>query len=417
MRRLLIVFAVAGCSHPSTPALSYWSAIKPIADTKCVGCHSDGNIAPFTLTSFADFKSHTDKVHVAITNHVMPPWPPASGCTDYRANRSLSDAEQKTILDWIAQGAVEGNPKDYKPSSLRAQGLSRVDATVGMAAPYTPTNAPDEYRCFLLDWNESTTRYVSGFRARPGNAAIVHHVIAFLAAPADVASYQQLDAADPAPGWLCFGGPGGSARAAWLGGWAPGSPGADFPSGTGIQVQPGSKVVLQVHYNLANNNGQPDTTAVDFKLDDSVTKQGVIQPWANPQWIQQHTMTIPAGAADQEFDWTLDPSPYWGLITQNVIANAQPVTMWSASLHMHTRGRRAELDILRADGSKECMLKIDRWDFHWQGSYDFMTPKTFAPGDRLYLECHFDNSDSTVARNWGEGTSDEMCLGGFYVTQ
>ena len=39
------------------------------------------------------------------------------------------------------------------------------------------------------------------------------------------------------------------------------------------------------------------------------------------------------------------------------------------------------------------------------------------PGDQLYLECHFDNSDSTMARNWGEGTADEMCLGGFYVTQ
>jgi hypothetical protein len=128
-------------------------------------------------------------------------------------------------------------------------------------------------------------------------------------------------------------------------------------------------------------------------------------------------MTIPAGAADQMINWTLAPGAFWGYITNNVIPSSVPVTMYSASLHMHTRGRRAELDIVHADGTKECMLDIGRWDFHWQGSYAFQQPKTFAPGDSLYLECHFDNSDSTIDRNWGEGTDDEMCLGGFYVTQ
>jgi copper type II ascorbate-dependent monooxygenase-like protein len=420
MRRLFIimVIAVAGCgSHASSPgALSYWSAIKPIADAKCVGCHTENNIAPFTLVSFADFKSHTDKVRVAVANRVMPPWPPAKNCSDYLADRSLTDDEIKTITTWIDRGAVEGSPRDYKPSALTASGLSRVDRTVGMDAPYVPTLTPDEYRCFLLDWPETATKYVSGFRARAGNAGIVHHVIAFLAAPSDVATYQQLDAADPAPGWVCFGGPGGNARSAWLGGWAPGSLGSDFPVGTGIKVQPGSKVVLQVHYNLTNNNGNPDQTAVDFKLDDSVQKEGVIQPWADIKWIQNKTMVIPAGVADQQYDFTFDPSQYWSYVTNGVIPSSQPVTFWDASLHMHTRGRRAHLEIQHADGTKECMLDIARWDFHWQGAYGFKQPKTFAPGDKLYLECHFDNSDSTVARNWGEGTSDEMCLGGFYVT-
>ena len=40
--------------------------------------------------------------------------------------------------------------------------------------------------------------------------------------------------------------------------------------------------MLQVHYNLTNNNGQPDQTSIDFKLDDTVDKEALIQPWANP---------------------------------------------------------------------------------------------------------------------------------------
>ncbi|HEY2746625.1 MAG TPA: monooxygenase, partial [Polyangia bacterium] len=242
---------------------------------------------------------------------------------------------------------------------------------------------------------------------------------AYLAAAADVAAYQQLDDADPAPGYVCFGGPGGpndGASAQWLGAWAPGSLGDDFPAGTGLKIPAGSKVILQVHYNLTNNNGLPDQTSIDFKLDDTVEKEALIQPWTNPDWVQNHSMVIPAGVSDQMYNWTFAPGAYWSYITNNILPSSVPLTMYSGMLHMHTRGRTAKLAIIHADGTQECMLDIPKWDFHWQGSYGFSTPKTFMPGDSLYLECHFDNSDSTTARNWGEGTDDEMCLGGFYVT-
>jgi hypothetical protein len=55
-------------------------------------------------------------------------------------------------------------------------------------------------------------------------------------------------------------------------------------------------------------------------------------------------------------------------------------------------------------------------------------PKTARPGDSLSLECHWDNSASNqpivngvrqapIDLNWGEGTNDEMCLGGFFITR
>jgi len=423
-RFVCALLLVAGCHSSAAPGstsseLTYWKSVKPIADAKCVACHTENNIAPFTLESFADFKAESDKVRVAVANRVMPPWPPGSGCADYNEDRSLSDDEIATITGWIDQGAKEGNPSDYNPVTPATGGLSRVDRTLSLAAPYTPTLAPDEYRCFVMDWPDATDKYITGFRASPGNAPIVHHVIAFLAQPKYVAAYQQLDDADPAPGYVCFGGPGGpngGAGTHWLGAWAPGSRGDDFPTGTGIKVPAGSKVILQVHYNLTNNNGLPDQTSIDFKLDDSVQKEALIQPWTNIDWVQNHTMVIPAGNADQMYSWTFAPAAYWGYITSNIIPSGATVTMWSAGLHMHTRGRHAELSIIHPDGSKECMLQIPKWDFHWQGAYAFTQPKTFAAGDQLYLECHFDNSDSTMARNWGEGTADEMCLGSFYVT-
>jgi copper type II ascorbate-dependent monooxygenase-like protein len=105
-----------------------------------------------------------------------------------------------------------------------------------------------------------------------------------------------------------------------------------------------------------------------------------------------------------------------------------PLIVYSAGLHMHQLGTHGSLRIDRADGTSECMLDIPQWNFHWQGSYTFAQPKTLNPGDKLSVECHWDNSAENQPVvggvkmppqdvTWGEGTFDEMCLGTFYITQ
>ena len=59
-------------------------------------------------------------------------------------------------------------------------------------------------------------------------------------------------------------------------------------------MEPGSKIALQVHYNSLNAGAQEDQTSIDFKIDDTVEKEGKIQPWTNPQWISGKAMSIPA---------------------------------------------------------------------------------------------------------------------------
>ena len=357
----------------------------------------------------------------------MPPWPPSATCAEYTESRALTAEEKQKVLAWIDDGMPEGSAAEYSAPAGGPPGLSRVDRTVQMPGAYTPQKLPDDYRCFVVDWPETTTKFVSGFRARPGNAALVHHVIAYLATPDQVARFEKLDADEPGLGYTCFGGPGGG-QAPWIAGWAPGNPGSDFPSGTGIRVEPGSKIVLQVHYNAghsADHGGgghgatalAPDLTAMDFKLDDKVEREALIQPWADLRWVNERTMHIPAGAADVVHRFAFDPTLVMDRLSRGTIPSGTPFTIWSANLHMHTYGRSARLAIARADKSETCLLDIPKWDFHWQGSYGFSEPKTFRPGDQLVVECHFDNSGSTIDRNWGEGTDDEMCLGGVYITR
>lgn len=402
-------------TKPTPQSATYYRDVKSIVDEKCVKCHTAGGIAPFSLSTFADVSRVKDAIGPAISVGIMPPWPPSKDCGQYADDRSLSEAQIATINAWIGADGPEGDPSEAPPPVELKSGLSRVDLTLALAEAYTPKLSPDEYRCFLVDWPAQETTYVTGFGVTPGTPAIVHHVIAFLATPDKVATYKALDDAEAGPGYTCFGGPGGG-NLAWIGGWAPGSLGADFPAGTGIEVAPGSKVVVQIHYNTLTSPPSADLTKIALKTDASVEKKAAVLPWANPAWVTAKAMNIPAHSTDTEHSWAFDPTPFLSKITKDVLADNKPFTIYSAGLHMHTRGTSAVTSITRAGGAKECLLDIERWNFHWQGAYSLMQPKQVNPGDQISLECHWANTDAMDV-NWGEGTGDEMCLGTYYVTQ
>jgi hypothetical protein len=424
LRALLLVPLAAACaSDPMGPVdpngPTFERDVRPLAEVKCQGCHTEGGIAPFALKSYDDFVAHKDEIKIAVANRIMPPWLAKPGCTDYVGDRSLSDDQIAKITGWVTAGAPRGDVAQYAPLQVApAPALSRVDLSLKSSVAYTPQLIPDDYRCFLVDWTPTTTKYVSGFRANPDQKSIVHHVIAFLIPPSEAAMYQKLDDDEAGPGYTCFGGPGGGGRnALWLGSWAPGGLGNDYAPGTGIQVEPGSKVAIQVHYNTKTAMPVPDQTSVDFRIEDTVQKRSVNMPWTNWQWITGNGMRIPAGQADVMHSFSFDITSVLSIATSGVFQSNQPVTLYGVGFHQHTRGKSGKVEIARAGGTRECMVDIPRWDFNWQGSYGFAAPKVFNPGDKIDLECHWNNADSTIDRTWGEGTDDEMCLTGFYITQ
>jgi len=425
---LLMSAALVACdkepdSTPKPVPVSWHANVGPLVEQKCGGCHVEGGIAPFALETYAQAHAWRDAVKAAVTSRHMPPWSPSNECAQYVEDRSLTEEQVALLTGWVDAGAPEGNPSDAPPVPRPLTvGLSRVDATLKMPTAYTPQKNPDDYRCFVLDWPYADLRYVTGFRANPGNVGIVHHVIAFLAEPQQVAAAQALDDQEPGPGYTCFGGAGlNSGRTAWLGSWAPGSGGSDYPAGTGLRVAPGSKVILQVHYNTghAGHGGSvgADETSVSFKVDSTVDKVAFVQPWANPNWFRG-MMPIPAGHADVAHGFALDPTTVADQLTGGAFQKDKPLTVHTVALHMHTLGTRTKMEIQRRSGARECLLDIPRWDFHWQGAYTLRQPKVVNPGDSIGIECHWDNSaPGAVNVNWGEGTGDEMCLGLYYMTQ
>lgn len=423
----LAVIGAAGCTteaeNPPSAGPTYYGELKALVDERCVGCHSEGGIAPFSLATYDDVVENAAAVRAAVESGSMPPWLAEDGCNDYVNDRSLTDLEKTSLIDWIDRGAPAGAPDtdDSEDDGHSAAGLSRVDRTLTMPTEYTPQLQPDDYRCFLVDWPGDDTEFVTGFRANPGNPAIVHHVIAFLIPPGSVEKYQALDEEEEGPGYTCFGGAGGGLDldTSFIGSWAPGAEGGDFPSGTGIRVEPGSKIALQVHYNTLNGGDVPDRSSIDLKVDETVDKEASWQFFTSLAWVVGDGMDIPPMSQDVEHAYSVDPTAF--------VSKGKPFLIHSVGLHMHTFGQTARLSIERAreegesgratsaDGDEECLLSIPEWNFHWQLSYRLEQPVEVRPGDRLSIDCTWDNPTKDTIR-WGEGTGDEMCLGLVYIT-
>ena len=85
---------------------------------------------------------------------------------------------------------------------------------------------------------------------------------------------------------------------------------------------------------------------------------------------------------------------------------------------MHLLGRKIKVEVKDLDGTVRPMIKIDDWDFNWQGFYTFAEPVKLPAFSTVWLTANYDNSANNPrnpnnplkAVRWGEGTDDEMAL-------
>ena len=391
---------------PATEPRTFYRDVQPILQEKCNRCHEPGGVGPFPLTTYEDAYAQRELVRASVVNRTMPPFLAASCCTPYFQDFSLTDAEIAIVAGWVDQGAPGGDPAEAPPERPPIGGLSRVDVTVGMREAYTPSpreGTTDDTRCFVADWPYEEAKYVTGLSPVPGARDVVHHLIVAAVGPSSVAEVEARDGADGRPGFDCSGGFG---DLDWrdvrpLGGSLLGG---DFPRGIGARVEPGSKILINIHYSTARARST-DQTQVEMRIDDEATEAKTI-PLANPAWMMGDAMGIEAGDPDAVFFFKLEPDLY---------TRDEPVAIQSVTPHMHYFGSKMVVRAKHADGSTSCLMEIPRWDFGWEQPFWLASPTRLEADDELYIECHFDNSaanqpDGKPPRDiaWG-GNNQDMC--------
>lgn len=370
--------------------------IVRIFQQNCQTCHRPGDIAPFSLITYADARPWASNIRFMTQTRQMPPWKPEPGCGEFKDARRLSAADIDLIARWVDAGAPEGNPADLPPPIEFSSNwiLGEPDLILKLPEPYTATGNRDVYRCFPVETNTTEDQYVAAVDVRPGNRQKVHHVIAFLDTMGASAS---LDARDPGPGYNCFGGPGFIPTGA-LGGWAPGSRPMSLPDKVGIPLQRGAKAVVQIHYHPEGGEGSDQTEIGLYYAKGAVEKQFYLLPLWNRDF------RIPAGASNHE-------------VTASFPAFFD-VHVLTVTPHMHLLGRTMTVEATRPDGSTQCLINIQDWDFNWQGTYVFKEPVALPESTQLKLRATYDNSTANPKNpnnppkevRWGEETTDEMCL-------
>ena len=381
--------------------LTFNKDIAPIVFEKCVSCHRPGAIGPFSLTSYQDVRQRTTQIVFATENKIMPPWKAEGPAGVFADERRLTDDEIRRIGQWVARGAVEGDPADLPPLPQWTDGwqFGTPDLIVEMAAPYTlAADGPDVFRTMVLPIPLARDQYVRGIEFRPGNARPVHH--ANLGVDRTRAS-RRLDLADPEPGFTG----GMSAATAYpaghMLGWTPGQRPRPSPDGAAWTLASGSDLVVQLHLQ-PTGKPEPVQVSVGFYFTDQ-------PPSREPIGIRLGSETIDIEPGNR------------GYVVTDSYSLPVDVEVLAVQPHAHNLARRIEGWAVLPDGTKRSLVAVGDWDFRWQDVYRFAFPFTLPAGTTLVMQAAYDNSSGNP-RNphqpprrvfWGQNTTDEM--GDFWV--
>jgi Tfp pilus assembly protein PilF len=378
------------------PALTFSKDVAPIVFTRCVPCHRPGEIGPFSLLSYQDVKQRVSQIADVTARRVMPPWKPEPGEERFIDERALTPAELKTIQDWIAQGAVEGDARDLPPLPDTRAGwaLGTPDVIVTMPDPYVlAPDGPDVFRTFVLPIPTTTSRYVRAVEFRPGNARAVHHANIGVDR---TRSSRRLDRLDAEPGYKGGMVPTATYPPGHMLGWTPGQRPRPSPAGMPWRLERESDLVTELHM---QPTGKPEPVQVSVGLYFSDAA-----PTRAPIGLRLGSETIDIKPGDAEY-----------VIEDRYVVPVDS-ELHAIQPHAHNLGRHMEATATFPDQSTRRLIAINEWDFRWQDVYRYAQPIVLPKGTTIRLRFTYDNSAANP-RNpyqpprrivWGQNTTDEM---------
>jgi mono/diheme cytochrome c family protein len=371
--------------------------IAPLLFKRCAACHRPGEAAPFPLLSYRDVRKRAGQIREAIEGRQMPPWKPAAGHGDFRDSRALSKAEIDLFARWVKAGAAEGEAADLPapPKFPTGWRLGKPDLVVVMPKAYTvPAAGPDVYRNFVLPMKVPAGKYVRAMEYRPSNRRVVHHaLLAF-----DVTKkLRERDGKDGQPGFSQSNFP-GQMLPGNMAFWTPGKDARPLPEGVALRWPDGADFVLQLHLHPSGKPEQERST-VGFYLSSTPPTRSL-----SNFVISYKKLDIPAGE-----------KAYRVSHEKTTPADAD---VYGVFPHMHLIGKEFRAVAFLPDGTKKSLLRIDDWDFNWQGYYEYRKPVFLPKGTRVVMECRYDNSAENPSNphqpprrvRYGEQTDNEMAI-------
>jgi hypothetical protein len=399
---LLVPILLAGCAPTQAPT---WHAdVGPMMDTYCTRCHFEGGPGTGDFTRFDEAVAWAEPGLARVDAGEMPPPASDPSCRSYHGHEHMTlPGEARDLLaDWIDGGKAEGDPEEAVAVERLTLELDDPDVVILLPEAYAPNfdepQSPDnEYRCFLLETEATETFYITEMAPILDATHLIHHIVIYRLSEASVP-----DDYDPAVGYECQNDL-SQVIIGMIAGWAPGMVPVVFEPGTGVRVEPGSRIGLQFHYFRADPAQEAvlDRSGYSFNITDEVKTEARMFP------IGTSSFNIPAG--DENYTREGDLSLPEGL---------GAITIHGVMPHMHVLGSAFRMWVGR-DEDEQCIVDMKNYDFDNQLTYMLDPPLHIAPGERIHYSCSWDNSaenpdqffDPPRDIRYGERTDEEMCFG------
>jgi hypothetical protein len=414
---LLIAAPHAAIAQAPQPAATFNKDVLPILQKNCQGCHRPGQIAPMSLLTYKEARPWARAIKNAVVGKTMPPWFADPNYGHFLNDRSMKQSEIDTIAKWVDAGAPEGDAKDAPSPIQWPEGGWQIKPDHIVEGPTydVPAKGVIEWTWFVVPGGFTNDTWVTSIEVLPSQLAVTHHVcLSYVQHSSDVEYFKpalpraivrdengneirtpggQRGGPAQAGGQrgqrgAGAGGPaqGGGILAAIFGRSAgtalieecyePGRPPADFRLYNAAKLIPaGTDIAVNVHY---TPNGTPvtDHVRIGFTLAKEPPKRRYIaMSTSSPSGTDQ--FAIPPNNPN----WEAPPA---------VVTFDQDVELVGLMPHMHVRGKAARFDLEHADGKKETILNVPRYDFNWQLWYD--TSIKVAKGTTMKVYAWYDNS-------------------------
>jgi hypothetical protein len=364
-----------------TGAVTFTKDIAPILNHRCVSCHREGEIAPFTLTSYDDVVGWEDTILEVIAENRMPPWTADPAHGTFANDPRLSQRERDLIQTWVDNGMPQGDPSDLPPAPEFVVGwqMGEPDEVIKMRdhAFRVPAEGVVDYQRFVVDpgWDED--KYITAAEARPDCRSVVHHILAYVIPKGgDREDLSQI-----------------------IAGYAPGSPPQILDEGVAIRVEAGSKILFEMHY-TPNGSEQDDLSYVGVRFTEKANVRKLLQG----RIAINTKFEIPPKAANH-----VVTADYKARIDEDLL-NMSP--------HMHLRGKSFRYEAHFPDGRQEVILDVPNYDFNWQLKYELAEPLRIPKGTVIKCTAVFDNSEHNATNpdpskpvKWGDQSFQEMMIG------
>jgi hypothetical protein len=348
-------------------------------------------MAPMSLLTYQDVRPWARSIKQRVVERTMPPWgiDPHVGIQSFKNDPTLRPDEITKIVAWVDAGAPQGNVADMpKPREFDDSDrwhIGKPDLIITSPTHVVPAEAADWWGSYYVDTGLAEDRYIKAIESKPGNTAVVHHLLTY-AVDGDMTGDSNGDDSNGDAG-------------DFLNEFAVGKNGDLFPEGSGRLLRAGSKIKFDFHYHSVGKV-MTDQSQLGIVL---YPKGYVPKHVVYSKQLGQPTepLDIPGGSTYVRSDG------YTRFNKPGKITAFQP--------HMHTRGKRQCIELIYPDNKTEQLSCAD-WSFNWHivAVYSDDVAPIYPVGTVLHVISWHDNSPSRAnpdARNWvgsGQRTIDEM---------